>query len=27
VDIVYPPENQALYDAIRERGLIIGEMR
>jgi len=27
VDIVYPPENQALYDAIHERGLIIGEMR
>ncbi len=27
VDIVYPPENQALYDAIRERGAIISEMR
>jgi DNA processing protein len=27
VDIVYPPENQALYDAIRERGLIVSEMR
>ena len=27
IDIVYPPENQALYDAIRERGLIVSEMR
>src|SRR5215469_15346751 len=27
VDIVYPPENQGLYDAIRERGAIISEMR
>jgi DNA processing protein len=27
IDIVYPPENQALYDAIRERGVIISEMR
>ena len=27
VDIVYPPENQKLYDAIRERGVIISEMR
>ncbi len=27
VDIVYPPENQALYDAIRERGVIVSEMR
>jgi DNA processing protein len=27
IDIVYPPENQALYDAIRERGAIISEMR
>jgi len=27
VDIVYPPENQVLYDAIHGRGLIIGEMR
>jgi len=27
VDIVYPPENQKLYDAIREQGAIISEMR
>jgi DNA processing protein len=27
VDIVYPPENQKLYDAIRERGVILSEMR
>lgn len=27
VDIVYPPENQKLYDAIRERGVIVSEMR
>jgi len=27
VDIVYPPENQTLYDAIRERGVIVSEMR
>jgi DNA processing protein len=27
IDIVYPPENQALYDAIRERGVIVSEMR
>lgn len=27
VDIVYPPENPALYDAIRERGVIVSEMR
>jgi DNA processing protein len=27
IDIVYPPENQVLYDAIRERGLIVSEMR
>ncbi len=27
VDIVYPPENQALYDAIREQGVIVSEMR
>ncbi|MES2473875.1 MAG: DNA-processing protein DprA [Pseudomonadota bacterium] len=27
VDIVYPPENQKLYEAIRERGLIVSEMR
>jgi DNA processing protein len=27
IDIVYPPENQALYDAIRERGVLVSEMR
>ncbi|MBV9549932.1 MAG: DNA-protecting protein DprA [Alphaproteobacteria bacterium] len=27
IDIVYPPENQALYDAIRERGVMVSEMR
>jgi DNA processing protein len=27
VDIVYPPENQALHDAIREQGVIVSEMR
>ena len=27
VDIVYPPENQKLYDAIRDQGAIISEMR
>jgi len=27
VDIVYPLENQKLYDAIRERGVIVSEMR
>jgi len=27
IDIVYPPENQALYDAIRERGALVSEMR
>jgi DNA processing protein len=27
VDIVYPPENQKLYDAIRNQGAIISEMR
>lgn len=27
IDIVYPPENQVLYDAIRERGVIVSEMR
>ncbi len=27
IDIVYPPENQGLYDAIRERGAIVSEMR
>ena len=27
VDVVYPPENQKLYDAIREQGAIISEMR
>ena len=27
IDIVYPPENQALYEAIRERGALISEMR
>jgi DNA processing protein len=26
VDVVYPPENQALYDRIRERGAILAEM-
>ncbi len=25
-DVVYPPENRALYDSIRERGLIVAEM-
>lgn len=25
IDIVYPPENQKLYDAIKERGLIVAE--
>ena len=27
VDVVYPPENQKLYDAIRAEGAIISEMR
>jgi DNA processing protein len=27
VDVVYPPENQKLYDAIREQGAVISEMR
>jgi DNA processing protein len=27
VDIVYPPENEALYRAIAERGVVISEMR
>jgi len=27
LDIVYPPENQALYDALRERGALVSEMR
>ena len=27
VDVVYPPENQKLYDAIRAHGAIISEMR
>jgi DNA processing protein len=27
VDIVYPPENQKLYDTIRNQGLIVSEMR
>lgn len=27
VDIVYPPENEKLYAAIRERGTIVSEMR
>ena len=27
VDVVYPPENEKLYDAIREQGAIISEMR
>jgi len=27
VDIVYPPENQKLYDTIGERGVIVSEMR
>ncbi len=27
VDIVYPPENQKLYEAIGERGVIVSEMR
>jgi DNA processing protein len=27
VDIVYPPENQKLYDAIRNQGVIVSEMR
>lgn len=26
VDVVFPPENRALYDAMRERGLIVSEM-
>ena len=26
-DIVYPPENQKLYDAIRNQGVIVSEMR
>lgn len=25
IDVVYPPENQKLYDAIREKGLIVAE--
>lgn len=25
IDVVYPPENQGLYDAIKERGLIVAE--
>lgn len=25
IDVVYPPENQKLYDAIKERGLIVAE--
>ncbi|MBI4031207.1 MAG: DNA-protecting protein DprA [Proteobacteria bacterium] len=25
IDVVYPPENQKLYEAIRERGLIVAE--
>jgi len=27
VDIVYPPENQKLYEAIRNQGAIVWEMR
>ncbi len=27
VDIVYPPENQKLYDAIKNQGVIVSEMR
>lgn len=27
VDIVYPPENQKLYEAIRDQGVIVSEMR
>ncbi len=27
VDIVYPPENQKLYEAIRHQGVIVSEMR
>ena len=27
VDVIYPPENQKLYDAIREQGAVISEMR
>jgi DNA processing protein len=27
IDIVYPPENQGLYDAIRESGVLISEVR
>jgi DNA processing protein len=27
VDVVYPPENQKLYDAIRNQGVIVSEMR
>ena len=27
IDIVYPPENQGLYDAIREGGVLVSEMR
>jgi len=26
VDVVYPPENQGLYDSIRDQGLLISEM-
>jgi DNA processing protein len=26
IDVVYPPENQALYDAIRQQGAVISEM-
>src|SRR5690606_1572126 len=25
IDVVYPPENQELYDGIRDRGLIVAE--
>lgn len=27
VDVIYPPENDALYQAIRERGVIVSEMK
>ena len=27
MDIVYPPENQKLYDATKNQGVIVSEMR
>jgi DNA processing protein len=27
VDVVYPPENETLYEAIKDRGPVISEMR